>query len=197
MNRLGRMPPKYKKVDFLWVDVYFPYRRRDQMGILQVKVYPAQVLRERAQEVKNIDEDTKSLIENMAQTMYAYKGIGLAAPQVGVSERVITFDIGEGLISLINPFILEEEGEEAFEEGCLSLPGIRTDVKRARKILVRGMDVDGKERELEVGGLLARIILHEVDHLNGLLIVDRVSALRRRLLEGKIRKLRKEGSWGE
>ncbi len=167
------------------------------MGILQVKVYPAQVLRERAQEVKNIGEDTKSLIENMAQTMYAYKGIGLAAPQVGVSERVITFDVGEGLISLINPFILEEEGEEAFEEGCLSLPGIRTDVKRARKILVKGVEFDGKERELEVGGLLARTILHEVDHLDGVLIIDRVSAIRRRLLEGKIRKLRKEGNWGE
>ncbi len=167
------------------------------MEILQVKVYPAPVLRERAEEVKNIGADTKSLVENMTETMYTYKGIGLAAPQVGISQRVITFDVGEGLVSLINPFILEEEGEEVFEEGCLSLPGIRTDVKRAKKILVRGVDLDGKERELEVGGLLARVILHEVDHLNGTLIIDRVSTIRRRLLEGKIRKLRKKGDWGE
>ena len=167
------------------------------MGILKVKVYPAEVLRERAGEVKNISGETKSLVDDMAQTMYAYEGIGLAAPQVGVSERVIVFDVGEGLVSLINPVILEKEGEESFEEGCLSLPGIKTEVKRARKILVRGVDVDGKERELEVGGLLARVILHEVDHLDGVLIIDRISTIRRRLLEGKIRKLRKEGDWRE
>ena len=167
------------------------------MGILKVKVYPAEVLRERAGEVKNISGETKSLVDDMAQTMYAYEGIGLAAPQVGVSERVIVFDVGEGLVSLINPVILEKEGEESFEEGCLSLPGIKTEVKRARKILVRGVDVDGKERELEVGGLLARVILHEVDHLDGVLFIDRISTIRRRLLEGKIRKLRKEGDWRE
>ena len=164
------------------------------MGILQVKVYPAPVLRGRAEEVKDIGEETKSLVENMSETMYTYKGIGLAAPQVGISQRVITFDVGEGLVSLINPIILEEEGEEVFEEGCLSLPGIRTDVKRAKRILVKGVDLDGKERELEVDGLLARVILHEVDHLNGTLIIDRVSTIRRRLLEGKIRKLRKKGT---
>ncbi len=163
------------------------------MGILQVKVYPAQVLRDRARMVENIDDHTKSLIDDMAQTMYAYKGIGLAAPQVGVSERVITFDVGEGLVSLINPYILEEEGKEPFEEGCLSLPGIMTEVKRPQKILVRGIDLDGKEVELEVDGLLARIILHEVDHLDGRLIIDRVSTIRRRLLEGKLRKLQKRG----
>lgn len=167
------------------------------MAILKVRVYPSSILRERAREVKNIDEDTKFLIDDMAQTMYINKGLGLAAPQVGVSERVITFDLGEGLISLINPLILEEEGEETFEEGCLSLPSIRTEVKRARKILVKGRDPDGKERELEVRGLLARVILHEVDHLEGILIIDKVSTIRRRLLEGKIRKLRKEGGWGE
>jgi len=167
------------------------------MGILQVKVYPAPVLRGRAEEVKDIGEETKSLVENMSETMYTYKGIGLAAPQVGISQRVITFDVGEGLVSLINPIILEEEGEEVFEEGCLSLPGIRTDVKRAKRILVKGVDLDGKERELEVDGLLARVILHEVDHLNGTLIIDRVSTIRRRLLEGKIRKLRKKGKWGK
>jgi len=167
------------------------------MEILQVKVYPAPVLRGRAEEVKEIGEETKSLVENMSETMYTYKGIGLAAPQVGIPQRVITFDVGEGLVSLINPLILEEEGEEVFEEGCLSLPGIRTDVKRAKRILVKGMDLDGNERELEVSGLLARVILHEVDHLNGTLIIDRVSTIRRRLLEGKIRKLRKKGEWGE
>lgn len=167
------------------------------MGILEVKLYPDSVLRERAVEVKSIGEETKSLVDNMTQTMYTYKGIGLAAPQVGVSQRVITFDLGEGLVSLINPLILEEDEDESSEEGCLSLPGIRTEVKRAKKILVRGMDLDGKERKMEVEGLLARVILHEVDHLNGTLIIDKVSTIRRRLLEGKIRKLRKRGDWEE
>ncbi len=166
------------------------------MGILKVKVYPAEVLRERAGEVKNISGETKSLVDDMAQTMYAYEGIGLAAPQVGISQRVIVFDVGEGLVSLINPLILEEDGQELYEEGCLSLPGIMTEVKRARRILVKGVDLDGGEKELEVEGLLARVIQHEVDHLNGVLIIDKVSTIRRRLMEGKIRKLRKRGEWG-
>jgi len=130
----------------------------------------------------------------MAETMYAAPGVGLAAPQVGVSERLIVLDVRNkegttGLITLINPEIIEAEGRVVEEEGCLSLPGITEDVPRAERVLVRGHDLDEREREIEAEGLLAVALQHEIDHLEGILFIDRISRLKRGIIQRKMRKL--------
>jgi peptide deformylase len=126
--------------------------------------------------------------------MYAAPGVGLAAPQVGVSERLIVLDVRNkegttGLITLINPEIIEAEGRVVEEEGCLSLPGITENVARAERVLVRGHDLEEREREIEAEGLLAVALQHEIDHLEGILFIDRVSRLKRGIIQRKIRKL--------
>ena len=126
--------------------------------------------------------------------MYAAPGVGLAAPQVGVSERLIVLDVRNkegttGLITLINPEIIEAEGRVVEEEGCLSLPGITEDVPRAERVLVRGHDLDEREREIEAEGLLAVALQHEIDHLEGILFIDRISRLKRGIIQRKMRKL--------
>jgi peptide deformylase len=130
----------------------------------------------------------------MAETMYAAPGVGLAAPQVGVSERLIVLDVRNregttGLITLINPEIIEAEGQVVEEEGCLSLPGITENVTRAVRIVVKGHDLDEREREIEAEGLLAVVLQHEIDHLEGILFIDRISRLKRGIIQRKIRKL--------
>jgi peptide deformylase len=130
----------------------------------------------------------------MAETMYAAPGVGLAAPQVGVSERLIVLDVrnkegATGLITLINPEIIEAEGRVVEEEGCLSLPGITENVARAERVLVRGHDLEEREREIEAEGLLAVALQHEIDHLEGILFIDRLSRLKRGIIQRKIRKL--------
>jgi peptide deformylase len=130
----------------------------------------------------------------MAETMYAAPGVGLAAPQVGVSERLIVVDVRNkegttGLITLINPEIIEAEGRVVEEEGCLSLPGITENVPRAVRIVVKGHDLDEREREIEAEGLLAVVLQHEIDHLEGILFIDRISRLKRGIIQRKIRKL--------
>jgi peptide deformylase len=130
----------------------------------------------------------------MAETMYAAPGVGLAAPQVGVSERLIVVDVKNtkdetGLITLINPEIIEAEGHVVEEEGCLSLPGITEDVPRAERVLVRGHDLNEREREIEAEGLLAVALQHEIDHLEGILFIDRISRLKRGIIQRKMRKL--------
>jgi len=130
----------------------------------------------------------------MAQTMYAAPGVGLAAPQVGVSERLIVIDVTnpagkKGLITLINPEIIEMEGHVVEEEGCLSLPGIRENVSRAARILARGYDLNERQREIEATGLLAVALQHEIDHLEGILFIDRISRLKRGIAQRKMRKL--------
>jgi peptide deformylase len=134
------------------------------------------------------------LAEDMAETMYAAPGVGLAAPQVGVSERLIVLDVrnkegATGLITLINPEIIEAEGRVVEEEGCLSLPGITENVARAERVLVRGHDLEEREREIEAEGLLAVALQHEIDHLEGILFIDRLSRLKRGIIQRKIRKL--------
>jgi peptide deformylase len=156
-----------------------------------VRIYPDPILIKKATPVRHIDGQIKALIDNMAEVMYAYQGVGLAAPQVGVSERVIIVDIGEGLRALINPEIVEGEGESILEEGCLSLPEIEVAVKRKQKILVRGWGVDGKEVDGEVSDFLGRVYQHEIDHLNGILIIHHLSRLKRELLVKKMFKKRK------
>jgi peptide deformylase len=124
----------------------------------------------------------------MAEVMYAYKGIGLAAPQVGISRQIIIVDIGQCLKALINPEIVEGEGESLMEEGCLSLPTIEVPIKRMEKVFVKGRDFQDKEVSLELFGFPGRVYQHEIDHLNGILIIHHVSRLRKELLVKKMLK---------
>ena len=136
----------------------------------------------------------------MFETMYEAKGVGLAAPQIGVLQRLTVIDTGGGeeeghKLVLINPEIVEEKGEQVGEEGCLSIPGFRERVRRAQKVKVRAKDIDGNEFELDSQDLLARAILHENDHLNGILFLRHLSTLKREMIKRKIRNLRKKGEW--
>ncbi|MFN3479590.1 MAG: peptide deformylase [Thermodesulfovibrionales bacterium] len=164
------------------------------MALLEIKKYPEEVLKERASSVLNIDREILKLIDDMIETMYAAPGIGLAAPQVGVSKRIIVIDVSvkEGektpLIVLINPEIVSTEGEIDSEEGCLSLPGYITTVKRAERVVVKGLNRDGKEIKIEGEGLLSRALQHEIDHLNGILLIDRISRIKREFFKKRYKK---------
>jgi peptide deformylase len=139
---------------------------------LQLRVHPDMLLRTKAFPVEDVNGAIRSLMETMRLFMTEHNAIGLAAPQVGIARRVLVADIGDGLLALANPEISSPEGKEFLQEGCLSLPNIRVDVPRPWSIVVRGLNADGKEIEREVQGLMARVILHEIDHLNGVLIID-------------------------
>ncbi|MEJ2657375.1 MAG: peptide deformylase [Desulfobacterales bacterium] len=158
----------------------------------QLKIYPDRLLRQKALPVETLNSDLHDLIGNMAILMYENYGIGLAAPQVGVLQRIIIADIGEGLLTLINPEIIEKEGQNRFEEGCLSLPGIQAEITRNYTILVRGIDPEGQEKELDLRGLMSRVIQHEIDHLNGVLIIDHVSLVRKFLLTRQLEEARQK-----
>jgi len=138
----------------------------------ELKFYPDPVLRKISSPVGKVDNTIRHLIKKMSKIMYSRKGIGLAAPQVGTLDRVIIADIGEGLISMINPEILTGFGEDYLEEGCLSLPETTVNVKRQQSVFVRYLDKNEKEKETEIVGLTARVVQHEIDHLNGVLIID-------------------------
>ncbi|MGD1074930.1 MAG: peptide deformylase [Thermodesulfovibrionales bacterium] len=164
------------------------------MALLEIKTYPETVLAKRAAPVNDIDGDVELLIDDMIETMYSAPGIGLAAPQVGVSKRLIVVDVsvrdGEKipLIVLINPEIVHSQGEIESEEGCLSLPGFTATVIRAEKVLVKGMDREGSPMEIEGEGLLSRALQHEIDHLNGRLLIDRISRIKREFFRKRIQK---------
>ena len=161
------------------------------MSVLKILTYPDPVLKKKAKPVEIIDERIKNLAEDMIETMYAAPGIGLAAPQVGESLRVITVDVTrkeEGLIVLINPEIISGEGECAEEEGCLSVPDIKEIVQRKEKVLVNGLDIQGRKIQIPAEGLLAIAFQHEIDHLDGILIIDRVSRLKRDIFKKKLTK---------
>ena len=132
------------------------------------------VLRKKSNYVKKVNREIIDLIRDMADTMYHANGVGLAAPQVGISKRVITIDIGSGLISLINPEIMEQKGDQTDIEGCLSIPGIVGQVIRPNWVRVRGLNEKGEQVELEGTGLLARAFCHEIDHLDGILFIDKL-----------------------
>ncbi len=161
------------------------------MGKYRLVLYPDDVLRQQAEEVKNINGSVNELIEAMREIMYKYNGIGLAAPQVGYLQRIIMADTGDGLLTLINPEIVEGDGRDRMEEGCLSLPEVHVEISRQRQILVRGWDMHGKERKLELMGLMARVIQHEIDHLNGRLIIDYASTAERLKNAPQLEKLEK------
>lgn len=144
------------------------------MAIRQLRYLGDPILRKVSREVTEINERIKTLLEDMVETMYEYDGVGLAAPQVGVLRRVIVIDVGEGPIKMINPEIIEEEGESIDIEGCLSIPNRSGTVKRPEKLKVKYLDEKGEEKILEGTGLLARVLCHEIDHLNGVLFIDKM-----------------------
>lgn len=144
------------------------------MAIRQIRYAGDPILRKVSREVTEINDRIKTLLEDMVETMYEYDGVGLAAPQVGILRRVVVIDVGEGPIKMINPEIIEQEGESVDIEGCLSIPNRSGTVKRPEKVKVRYLDENGVEKTLEGTGFLARAICHEVDHLNGILFVDKM-----------------------
>ncbi|MFW6381774.1 MAG: peptide deformylase [Bacillota bacterium] len=143
------------------------------MAVLNIRIVGDPVLRSQAKAVESISEETGKLIDNMVDTMYRYNGIGLAAPQVGILQRIIVIDVGDNLIEMVNPRILSGEGQELREEGCLSIPEETGFVERKKRVKVRGLDREGKEINMEAEGLLARAFQHEIDHLNGVLFTDK------------------------
>lgn len=162
------------------------------MSLKEIIIYPDPVIRKKSEFVEEVNGEIKQLIEDMEETMYASRGVGLAAVQIGVLKRVIVVNIGEGLIAMVNPEILENDGEVQMEEGCLCLPGVLIDVKRSEKVKVKGLNEKGEEIVVDAEGLLARAFQHEVDHLNGVLIIDKVSRIKRELLTSTLRKEAKE-----
>jgi len=156
------------------------------------------VLRQQSTVVENIDESYRELVEDMIETMYYNRGIGLAAPQIGIPERLIVIDndpggdYGKGGFAVFNPVILDSEGKEEMEEGCLSIPDIRDVVTRAERLVIQGVDFDGKEFEIEVSGLIAKVFQHEIDHINGRLFIDHLGPLKRGLHLSKWRKIKKD-----
>lgn len=148
------------------------------MALLKVRTLGDPVLRSKANKVEEVNEKTNKLIDNLFETMYEEDGVGLAAPQVGMLKRVAVVDIREdNPIILINPEIIEEEGRAIMEEGCLSIPSRTGDVIRSKKIKVRSLDREGKEIEFEAEGFEARAIQHEIDHLDGVLFIDKMVEL--------------------
>ncbi|GMQ90625.1 MAG: peptide deformylase [Gammaproteobacteria bacterium] len=161
------------------------------MAIRKILHYPDPRLRRTAQPVKRVDAETRTLVDDMAETMYDAPGIGLAAPQVDVVKRVIVIDISEtrdDLRVFINPQIVARDGQQTLEEGCLSVPGIYDNVTRAEHVTVRAQGRDGKLFELEVSGLLASCVQHEIDHLEGKLFVDYLSRLKQQRVRKKLEK---------
>lgn len=161
------------------------------MAILTILEFPDERLRKTATPVEAVDESVRRLIDDMLETMYAAPGVGLAANQVNVQKRVIVIDVSEeknAPLCLVNPELLEKQGAEEMDEGCLSVPGIFEKVSRAEKVKVRALDREGNPFELEAEGLLAVCVQHEMDHLEGKLFVDYLSPLKRQLVRKKLKK---------
>jgi peptide deformylase len=162
---------------------------------LSLRYYGDPVLRKKADPTAASTAEIQELVGSMFDCMYREAGVGLAAPQVGVSSRVFVIDVADGggervKRAFVNPVILERSGTVVGEEGCLSIPGIRADVKRAARIVVEASDENGTPFRLPAEGLLSRAIQHETDHLDGVLFVDRLSAIKRKLLEGRLKRVR-------
>jgi peptide deformylase len=168
--------------------------------IYKIVKYPDPVLAQKAKPVTVFDKKLRTLVDDMFESMYADKGIGLAAPQIGILQRITVIDLTfkkdpEEKLVLINPEIIEREGKQLEEEGCLSLPEIREKVSRAAWVKVRAQDEHGEWYEYEGEELLSRAFQHEIDHLDGVLFIDRISALKRNLILRKIKKLQRDGEW--
>lgn len=162
--------------------------------------YPDTALEKVCEDVSEFDQELESLAGDMLETMYAAPGVGLAAPQIGVLKRLVVVDPTAGQeeghkLIIVNPAIVEKEGRQKEEEGCLSIPGLTAVVERPWRVIVRGQNLDGSELEVEAEDILSRVLCHEIDHLNGVLYLDRVSAIKRDLLKRKIKKLIRNGEW--
>ena len=144
------------------------------MAIRKIRYEGDPVLRKKCRKVEEINDRIKILIEDMIETMYKEDGVGLAAPQIGIVKQIAVIDIGQGIIKLINPKIIYQEGEEIDVEGCLSIPGKTGSVKRPEKIKVEYTDIDGEKKIIETEGFLARALCHEIDHLQGILYIDKL-----------------------
>jgi peptide deformylase len=149
------------------------------MAVYQIVEIGSEVLREKSMEVKEVTPNIVKLLDNMLETMYEAKGVGLAAPQIGVSKRVICIDVGDGPVEMINPVILEREGEQTDEEGCLSIPGVVGQVTRSEKVRVQGLNRSGELQDIVAEGYFARAFQHEIDHLEGVLFVDKAKKTKR------------------
>lgn len=155
------------------------------MSVREVRYLGDPVLREMCREVETIDDDVRALVDDLLETMYAEDGIGLAAPQIGVPLRVFVYDVRDDDLDpgvLVNPRIVEATGKQKEVEGCLSIPGLDEVVERSADVVVEGLDRDGEPVRIEATGLLSRCLQHENDHLDGILFIDRVSPLKRRML---------------
>lgn len=170
------------------------------MAVRKIMKYPDPVLEMAGEPVTEFDRDLKTLVEDMFETMYAAPGVGLAAPQVGVSKRVFVMDCSGGRdpaqrIAMINPEVLNVEGDQTDEEGCLSFPGIFFNVKRSLRAVVKAQDINGNEFTIDGLELTARCMLHETDHCDGTLFIEHTTVLKREMIKRKIRKLIKAGEW--
>ncbi len=168
--------------------------------LLPILKYGAPELKRVSKPVDFFNGELEKIVKNMIETMYAAPGIGLAAPQIGLNIQLATVDLSVGedasqLISICNPEIVSQDGEQKSEEGCLSIPDFSDTVVRPRAMLVRGQNIHGEEIHIEAEGLLARCFSHEIDHLNGILFIDRLSVLKRNLIKTKIKKMTKSGEW--
>lgn len=168
------------------------------MALLDICTYPDPVLRCKAEEVEVIDEEIRKLIDDMAETMYHAPGVGLAANQVGRPIRIVVIDVQKedcnGLIALVNPRVVSASGEITFEEGCLSVPEFYTNVKRNEEVVVCGLDREGKKVEICAKGLLAVVLQHEIDHLEGKLFIDRIGPIARDIFKRRWKKKMKEAT---
>ena len=167
------------------------------MAVLEILKYPHPLLKKRSKEVDRIDGEVRKLIRDMAETMYDVNGIGLAACQIGIPQRIIVVDVSpidpkQSFFAMINPEIISEEGEIEHEEGCLSVPDCLEKIKRQEKVHVIGISLEGKEMEVSGEGILAFALEHEIDHLNGVLILDRISRLKREIYRNKLKKERRK-----
>jgi peptide deformylase len=168
------------------------------MAQLKIEMLGSEVLRRPAAEIAEVDEALRTLVGDMFETMYEAEGIGLAGPQVGVSRRVIVVDVHEEDVkpfALLNPRIVESSREtDKADEGCLSIPGVAAGVQRPSRIVVEGMDLDGQAVRMEADGLLGRCLQHEIDHLDGILFIDRISPLKRRMVLQKYKRTERDNA---
>ena len=170
------------------------------MALLEIVKYGEPVLETPGEDVTEFDAGLQRLVSDMFETMYAARGVGLAAPQVGVSKRLFVMDCSggrdpEARVVLVNPVVLSVEGEQTDDEGCLSFPGIFFQVQRSLRAVVRAQDVGGEEFEFDGLDLEARCMLHETDHCDGIVFIDRTTTLKRELVKRKIKRLQKQGRW--
>ncbi len=161
----------------------------ESMSAYRIREYGEAILRKQCLRVDSVGLREREIFDRIARTMYEAQGVGLAACQVGIDRQLMVADVGGALIKLANPLIILREDESILEEGCLSIPGVRVKVKRAMRVLVRGLNEEGKTTKIEGEGLLAHVLQHEIDHLSGVLIVDHASSQEKDDFEGELKEL--------